>query len=278
MENGRLKALLKLLTSDTGTYQPVLRQEIAAALRADPARVQTVLAEEFSDKAPLSVLHTLEEIYWEELAHAFSRFSSKINPDLEEGLMLLSKFANPEAVRTEITATLDDMARALRPALLNATGQGDIARLLGHYFFHTLGFQPQQANLDIQSISFSHFLRERRGSNLCMACLYALLGARYGLDINLIDLAGRILVHLQDNTHRQFCFIDPLDNGKILSQEDCRDYLTARQLAWNDEFIAPMSSRQIVRRFIANMIFVLNKVHDERRLKYLRDYLGIVTN
>ncbi len=278
MENGRLKALLKLLTSDTGTYQPVLRQEIAAAFKADPNSIQTALAEQFPHDAPLPVLHTLEEIYWEELANAFARFSSKINPDLEEGLMLLSKFASPATARLEITATVDDMAHALRPALLNAAGHSDIARLLSHYFFQTLGFQSQPTHLNMQEISFAHFLRTRRGSNLCMACLYTVLGARYGLDISLIDLAGRVLAHLQDETQHQSLFIDPLDNGKILSQEDCRAYLSARQLAWNDEFMAPMSSRQIVRRFIANMIFVLNKVHDERRLKYLRHYLEIVTN
>lgn len=278
MENSRLKALLKLLTSVADTYQPVLRQEIAAALKADPVGVQTALAEEFSGTAPLPVLHTLEEIYWEELAHAFARFAAKINPDLEEGLMLLSKFASPTIARTEITKTVDTMARVLRPGLLNAAGHGDIARLLSHYFFQTLGFQPQQTNLNIEDISFAHFLQTRRGSNLCMACLYTVLGSRYGLDISLVDLAGRILVHLQDDTQHQSFFIDPLDNGKILSQDDCQVYLASRQLAWNNEFTAPMSSRQIVRRFIANMIFVLNKVHDERRLKYLRNYLEIVTN
>lgn len=278
MENSRLKALLKLLTSETDTYRPVLRQEIAAALKADPVGVQTALVEEFSGDAPLPVLHTLEEIYWEELSHALARFSTKINPDVEEGLILLSKFASPTISRSEITQSIDTMARVLRPGLLNAAGHGDIARLLGHYFFQTLGFQTQQTHLNIEDISFAHFLHTRRGSNLCMACLYMVLGTRYGLDISLVDLAGRILVHLQDDTQHQSFFIDPLDNGKILSQEDCRVYLASRQLAWNNEFIAPMSSRQIVRRFIANMIFVLNKVHDERRLSYLRNYLEIVVN
>ena len=277
MENGRLKALLKLLTSETATYGAVLRREIAAALKEDPAGVQTALAEEFVGTAPLPVLHTLEEIYWEELTRLFAAFSAKINPDLEEGLMLLSKFQNPATARGEITQALDDIARALRPALLNANGYAEIAALLSRYFFETLGFQPLQTQLDIKDISFARFLRKRRGSGLCVACLYVVIGARYGLDIGLIDLAGRILLHLKDPQGQSF-FIDPLDSGKLLTHEDCRAYLNARQLAWNEEFIAPLSSRQIVRRFIANMIFVLNKVHDERRLSYLRNYLEIVKN
>lgn len=278
MENGRLKALLKLLTTETDAYRGVLRREIAAALKEDPSGVQTALQEEFSDQAPLPVLHTLEEIYWEELTNSFARFSAKINPDLEEGLMLLSKFANPATARGEITQALDNIARSLRPALLNAAGYTEIARTLGHYFFDTLAIQPLPANLDIQDIAFASFLQKRRGSSLCVACLYTVIGTRYGLDVSVIDLAGRILVHLQDPLHHQSFFIDPLDNGKILQEEDCRRYLDARQLAWNDEFTAPLSSRQLVRRFIANMIYVLNKIHDERRLAYLRSYLEIIKN
>ena len=113
---------------------------------------------------------------------------------------------------------------------------------------------------------------------MCVACLYTMIGTRYGLDMNIVDLAGRILVHLQDLPSQQSFFIDPLYSGKILWHSDCRQYLSSRQITWNDAFTTPLSSRQIVRRFIANMIFVLNKIQDERRLAYLRTYLEIIKN
>jgi len=278
MENTRLKALLKLLTGETDACNGLLRKEIAAALQQDPVGVKTALAEEFSADTPLHVIHALEEIYWDELAQKLSCFSAKINPDLEEGLQLLAQFTEPGSSATNITVALDGAARAVRPALLNAAGYAEIAHILGHYFFDTLGFKPLPTILNVQDISFARFLRTRRGSGLCVACLYAVVGARYGLDISLVDLAGRILVYLRDFQQDQSFFIDPLDNGKLLTAEDCRVYLESRQLAWNDEFTTPLSSRQIVRRFIANMIFVLNKVHDTRRLSYLRNYLEILKN
>lgn len=83
---------------------------------------------------------------------------------------------------------------------------------------------------------------------------------------------------MQDTPKKQILFIDPLDNGKILTEQDCKDYILAREIKWNDEFLSPLSSRTIIRRFIANMIYVLNKLRDERRLKYLRTYLEIIKN
>ncbi len=276
MENQRLKALFKLLSSETGSPSSVLRREIADAIKADPVGVQTVLEQEFPDHTPLCVVNTLEEIAWDELTRALIQFAAKINPDLEEGLTLLAQFHTPALTRKDIAGPVDEIAHALRHALINAKDYAEIAQVLAHHFFHTLQVQTLPANWDVQEISFVHFLHKHRGSSLCIACLYVLIGERYGLDVNLIDLAGRILIHLQDPEQTQSLFTDPLDNGKILSLEDCRAYIDSRQLSWSDDFLTPLSSRQIVRRFIANMIFVLNKAHDERRLSYLRNYLEIL--
>lgn len=277
-ENDRVKALIRLLQTESDAYGPVLKRELAAAIKADPVRVQSVILEEFKTAAPLPVVHTLEEICWEDLAAALARFAAKINPDLEEGLALLSKFTSPALSRKEVSVPLDTLARELRPALLNAKNHAEIAGILSHYFFRVKGFQTLPSNLDVKDISFARFLRKKRGSSLCAACLYIAIGQRYGLDVNLIDLAGRILVCLRGLSDRESLFIDPLDDGKLLTQEDCRQYIRARQIDWNDDFLSPLSSRLIIRRFIANMIYVLNKLRDERRLKYLREYLEIIKN
>ena len=271
-----LKALIRLLETESDTYGPVLKRALADAIKPNPYEVQRVMEEEFQTSVPRTVLNTLEEICWEDLAAALARFAAKINPDLEEGIMLLSKFTSPVTARGDVNAPLDHMAAELRPVLLNAKNCTEIAAVLGHYFFRLQQITALQTNLDIKDISFARFLRKKRGSSLCVACLYVCLGQRFGLDVALVDLAGRILVHMQGYTHRESLFIDPLDNGKILTEDDCRRYIRARYIEWNDEFLAPLSSRAIVRRFIANMIYVLNKVRDERRLNYLRHYLDII--
>ena len=96
--------------------------------------------------------------------------------------------------------------------------------------------------------------------------------------MDLVDLAGRLLIHMRDNSNQISYLIDPLDNGKMLNEEDCRQYIRARGLEESKDLFQPLSSRLIVRRFIANMIYILNKLHDERRLTYLRNYLEILKN
>ena len=109
-----------------------------------------------------------------------------------------------------------------------------------------------------------------------MACLYLCLGQRFGMDVDLVDLAGRLLVHMRDSKNAISYLIDPLDNGKQLTEDDCRQYIHSRGLEKEQDLFTPLSSRLIVRRFIANMIYALNKIHDARRLKFLRNYLEII--
>lgn len=274
----QLKALLKLIETETDDYVDMLRPDLAAAVLADPARVQQAIDDTFADEVPSKVRRTLEEICWGNLAKDVSAFAGKINPDLEEGLWILARFASPSAKRGEITQRLDAIAQELRPLLLNVTNLYEAADVMGKYFFSTQHFVTLPANLDIKDISFGRFLLKKRGSSLCTACLYQTIAQRFGVESGLVDLAGRILVFMQDVPKKQILFIDPLDNGKILTQQDCKDYIFSRDIKWNDEFLSPLSSRTIIRRFIANMIYVLNKLRDERRLKYLRTYLEIIKN
>lgn len=274
----RLKALFKLLQTESEDYGSVLKRELAAAIAEDPAQVEEVLTEEYHTQAPLGVLHSLEEICWENLATPMARFAAKINPDVEEGLTLLSKFTSPTCARGEIAAPLDAMARYLRPILLHARNLPELAKMLSHYFFQVRKIQVVQLPTDLRDFSFARLLRKNRGSTLCVACLYQTVGTRYGLTMGIIDLAGRVLVKLTDDARQESLYIDPLDSGKTLSEEDCKRYIAARQLAWVPEFLTPLSSHLVVRRLAANMIFALNKIHDERRLTYLRAYVEILKN
>lgn len=277
-DNSRLKALFKLLETETDQYGPLLKQALASAIRANPDEVQRTLQEEFATSAPRNVLQMLEEICWEDLAQALAAFNAKINPDLEEGLLLLAKFTSPTTARGSIAQPIAQMAQELRPALVNATDYPEIIQLLSRFIFKLRGFEVIPTVTDVRDLSFPRFLQTRRGSILSLACLYMCLGQNFGLEMDVVDMAGRLLVHLRDPQNATSFLIDPLDNGKMLSEEDCRQYIRARGLQDADNLFTPLSSRLIVRRFIANMIFVLNKIHDERRLKFLRGYLEIIKN
>jgi len=274
----QVRALFKLLETESEQYRPVLKQALAAAIKTNPHAVEQVLKEDFSEHAPLAIVQTLEEICWDDLAESFAKFSAKINPDLEEGLSLVAKFTAPTTARGKISQPLNEIREEVRPIFQPKKSYREIAQELGEFMFSVKGFTVLPSVKTIRELSFPYFLSKKQGSVLCAACLYLCLARNFKIDMEIVDMSGRILLYLPDTARQDFFTIDPLDNGKILSQDDCRTYLKSRSLPWNENTFSVLSSRLIIRRFLANMIYILNKVGDQRRLSYLRNYLEIIKN
>lgn len=277
-ENNQIKALIDLLGRETGPQAALLRAELARVIKEQPVALRDVIERDFNSSVPAALVSTMEEVCWEELAAGAARFAAKINPDLEEGLVLVTRFVNPAVSREELAHDLDALAGGLRPLLANCTCAAEIWAVTGRYFFRAQGFAVLPATRDIKDVSFGRFLQKKRGSALCLACLYALCAGRFGLDAGVIDLAGRILARLTPDDGSGPLFADPLDQGKLLTLSDCQEYIDSRNIEWSDAFAAPLSSRALLRRFLANMIFILNKLRDGRRLSYLRRYMDILKN
>ncbi len=276
--NNHIKAIIELLDGETGPRAETLRQELARIIKEQPQQLQEVIEKDYHSSVPAALVYAMEEVCWEELAGACTRFGSKINPDLEEGLAIVSRFVNPAVSRDEITADLDSFSVALRPLLANCTGPAEISNTLSRFFFRARGFTVLPAAHDIKDVSFGRFIQKKQGSALCMACLYAVIGCRFGLDSGVVDMAGRVLACFTPDNENEIVFADPADQGKLLTLNDCKNYIFSRNLEWSDAFAMPLSSRALLRRFLANMIFILNKLRDERRLPYLRRYMDILKN
>lgn len=273
-----IKALIDLLGDRSEPHASLLRDELARVMKEQPAELRDVIERDFNSSVPMALVEAMEEVCWEELLQSTARFNAKINPDLEEGLSLVTRFVNPAFHRMELSAELDSLASGLRPLLANCLSSADILSVMGRFFFSSRGFTVLSSTRDVKDVSFGRFLKKRRGSALCLACLYVLCAERFGLDAGVADLAGRIVVRLLPDDSSEPLFVDPLDQGKLLTLSDCRAYIHSRDLEWSQTFTDSLSSRAILRRFWANMIFILNKLRDERRLSYLRRYMDILKN
>lgn len=274
----QIKALIDLLGRETGPEAALLKKELAHIMQNNPQALHSVIEQDFHSSLPAAFVGAMQEVYWEDLTKQISLFTGKINPELEEALTLVTRFVNPAITRQEISQHIDELARQLRPILANCTSAADIWNYLGQFFFHTQQYAVLPAAHDIKEISFGRFLQKKQGAALCMCCLYTVCAKRFGLEAGVVDLAGRVLPTLQPQDASQPLFADPLENGRLLTLEDCKNYIFERNLEWNEAFVQPLSSRLILRRFFSHMIFILNKLRDERRLTFLRQYMDVLKN
>lgn len=272
----QIKALIELLGKENGEQAVFLRTELARIMKEQPQTLHDVIEQDFHSSVPAALVHNMEEVCWENLAQEIKLFSGKINPSLEEALSIVTRFVNPAVKPEEVTQDMDMYAHALRPLAAQATGTEDLLKIMSAFFLQSQRLTVVPTARDIKEISFGRFLQKKCGSSLCLACLYVLCAERFGLEAGIVDLAGKLLVSMRFNDTEETLFADPIENGRIQTAADCRRYIDSRNLEWNEAFLTPLSSRTLLRRFLGNMIFILNKLADERRLSYLRRYMDIL--
>ena len=272
----QIKALIDLLGREKGSQAALLKEELAHIMQNQPQLLRQVIEQDFHRSIPHSLATAMQETYWEQLAGQIAQFNQKINPNLEEALFLSTRFANPAFTRVEITAELDQLAYQLKPLLLSCTSAEEVVQTMSQFFIHTQNYHIVQTARDIKELSFGRFLQKKQGTALCLCALYIVCAERFGLEAGLIDLAGRILVRLQTQDTNKPVFADPLQKGTLVTLAACKQYIFERNLEWTDTFITPLCSRSVLRRIFSKMIFVLNKLRDERRLSYLRRYMDIL--
>ncbi|WP_428898051.1 Regulator of sirC expression [Parelusimicrobium proximum] len=277
MKEHQIRALIQLITKENDETREELKKELSNAILFHPDEVRSAL-EQHTGETPLFVKHAMEEIVWENLRKSFSVFATKINPDLEEGLMLISKFMDPALSEPEASRRLDEIALILRQDMINCIDVFEIAQAMQNTFFGKLRFTTVSAGLRPIDVSFYNLLKDGRGSATAISCLYALLGQRYSLDINIVNMHGRIMLHFIEPAYDSHFFADPLDKGKIISEEECRVYLADKGIHWSKDFLLPLNSKAVVKRALANLIYLYNKQKDDRRLNFLRDYISYLEN
>ena len=276
ISHSQIKALIHLLDQEQGDQAVLLREALAYILKKQPQVLQEVITNDFHSEVPAALVRAMHEIYWEDLAQTAQKFNAQNNLTLEKALAFVTRFVNPAFDTQEITQNLDSITQQLRPLLQTCQTPQDHLKTLSQYFFRQNSFTVLPVSHDIKDVSFGRFLQKKQGSSLCLCALYEALSERLNLKLRIVDMAGRVLISYQPEQNQEILFADPLNHAHILTLADCKNYIFTRNLEWSDDFTLPLSSMTILRRFLAQMIFILNKLRDDKQLAFLRRYMDIL--
>jgi regulator of sirC expression with transglutaminase-like and TPR domain len=94
-------------------------------------------------------------------------------------------------------------------------------------------------------------LDRRLGIPITLATVYLLVGRRLGLPLMGINMPGHFLLRWQSATTH--FFVDAFNEGRILSEKDCRAIAGQMGLAVSHAHLVPAAPRQILLRMCRNL-------------------------
>lgn len=200
--------------------------------------------------------------------------------DLELGAFLISRLGEATEITPEEFATeLDRMAAPLRQ-LLHIIPDHEAEERIGafrRYLFAEKGFRGNTDNYyDPRNSFLTEVLSSRIGIPVSLSVLCLLIARRVGLPLHGVNLPGHFILKYQSEGH--VIYLDPFNEGNLLTEEDCLNFLVRQGLEPTALYLARTSSLTILKRMYRNLINYHSAIGNSRMEKTLRQHVSILEN
>ncbi len=200
--------------------------------------------------------------------------------DLEMGAFLISRlglddYTTPEEFRRD----LDHLAGPLRDTLACIPENNHRLKLdaFRKYVFGDLGFHGNTAQYGDPRNSFiTEVIKSRTGIPISLSVLCLLLAARVHLPLSGVNMPGHFI--LKYSADEFSIFMDPFNDGNLLTDQDCFQILTRQGLEPSAGYLSRASSMTIVKRMYRNLINYHSRAGNTRMEKILRQHFSILEN
>ena len=215
-----------------------------------------------------------DEIIRTVFKNEFKRIKSIGNNDidLEEGIFLIARQRYPEIVTNLYVDQLNRYAYELKELLSSLTDNSEILRRTISFIAEENNFSGNQIDYYNEDNQYIHKILETKvGVPITISAVYLLIGKRLNLPIEGIGLPGHFI--LRFFTDSAAVYFDPFNRGKILTRKDCEVMVQNLGFTFTEEYLKPVTNRQIIERMLRNIILSLEKKNQLERIETIRQFI-----
>ena len=188
--------------------------------------------------------------------------------DIEEACWLLARIFLPGIETEHYQRKLEVWGRQLRRLTDSAISTRERVAILTNYLANDLGFRGNSEQYyDVHNSLLPSLIDSKLGIPISLAVLYIAVAARADIKIEGINLPGHFIVRHGD------IFFDPFHRGKILMPSDCEAILRKQKLTFQPSYLEPATSRMILIRVLANLLYIFQDNGDEAQHERIAGWL-----
>ncbi len=199
----------------------------------------------------------------------------KSDLDLEEGAFLIAKHAYPSVDMHIYSDLLNFFAAEFQSRLDSSDSPEEIASKIGNYFSHEKGFSGNEADYyNTDNHYINKVIETKRGVPITLSVIYMLALRRLNFPVQGIGMPGHFIVRYEFGA--KFLFADPFNSGKILSLDECKNSLAKLGYLFKEEYLEPVTNRQILERMLRNLVLVFEKQNQTIKMQALLQCIDIL--
>jgi regulator of sirC expression with transglutaminase-like and TPR domain len=203
------------------------------------------------------------------------RWASISDVDLEAGALLIDRFGDPLRDHVPVRCALDDLATELGRRLDGVSRPKPTIEILTSYLFDEAGLRGNTDDYEDPENSYLSRVVERKlGIPVSLSVVMLLVARRLRLPLVGIGMPGHFIVRY--GASESGPYLDAFGRGKVLTRDECVEWLRASGFEFEPRMLRPVDSRQIVARMLRNLVAVFSKRGAAAEVAILSQYLRAV--
>jgi regulator of sirC expression with transglutaminase-like and TPR domain len=182
---------------------------------------------------------------------------------LAEAALIMACEEYPHLELSPYLDLLDHIAQVASEKRASSDTPRDTVKRINSVLFESFGFRGNPDDYyDPRNSFFNDVLDRRIGIPITLSTLYIEVSRRLNFPIAGVGMPGHFIVKYFDP--REEFFIDPYNQGEILTRDDCRERLHERYgdaLEFSDRLLGRATHRQILWRMLNNLKDIYLKGH-----------------
>lgn len=256
MKDNELKALISLLDDpDKEIFHHVEEQLVTYGPEAIPF-LEEFWEGSFDLLSQTRVEKIIHKIQFDQVRNDLQLWVLQNEEDLLEGLLIINRYQYPNLDEDKIHFQLAELRRNAWFQLMYEMSAFEKVKLLNNVIFREFGLSGNTTNYhDPQNSFISTVLETKKGNPISLACIYCIVAQKLDIPIYGINLPKHfIAAYVEDLEQAPVFYINIFNKGQIMKHEDIYSFLTQLNLPPKEDYIAPCSNTDIIKRVLRNLI------------------------
>ncbi len=238
----------------------------------------------------------IRKIQFERLQNELRQWRDSDQQDLLEGIIILSKYQQPDLDSLEINRQLEKIRLDAWLEMHYDLTALEKVRILNHIFYEVNGFRGNNEDYHSPLNSFIHSVLDRRlGNPISLAIVYSIVANRLGVPVMGVNLPQHfILAYLSDpalenstpqdrnrmiregKLTKSMFYINPFNKGLVFTRQNIDEFTSQLGLEHSPTFYTPCNNQEILKRVLRNLAGSYSRLGRKDKIQELRILMEIL--
>jgi regulator of sirC expression with transglutaminase-like and TPR domain len=209
--------------------------------------------------------------------------------DLLQGILIVNKYQYPDLDEQKVINQIEDIKRDIWMQMVYEMSSVEKVKLMNHILYTIHGFTGNTTNhQDPQNSYLSQVLESRKGNQILLAVIYAIIAQKLDIPIYGVNLPQHFILAYVDESpaegikvsgdvfeDRILFYINAFNKGFIFGRKDVDAFLKQLNLNANQRFYEPCTNVDIIQRVLRNLISAYDKLSAPDKVEELQELLSL---